>query len=485
MVKQKNSGKTRCEQGEIGDKIGEKNSNCNTDAQRRTTITPETAYGECSERLTAFGGLLALVKFLDLIGFEKAFGEHYVHPNRTPKLGGYRMVMGMLMLLFIGFQRLGHFAYVRTDSMVCGILRVRVLPAVSTFWRYLTSLGIIQSASLLRLSAALRVSVWVLCDYAPRRVTVNIDTTVATVYGAIEGSRKGHNPKHRGKKGLRPVLCFLEETREYLCGTQRRGETIRNKEVARQIRQFRKQLPESVRDVHVRGDGEFIGWESVKACLDEGFVFTFGNKRCDPSFPENGWYRHGDYEYNECSYQPMGWEKPCRFVVMRIRKDQLGDRQLKLLDSENYVYRVFVTNKTGRPHRVIADYDQWADAENLIGEAQREGVLAIPSRRFHAHHAYFQVVMLAYNLWRWMKMLAGHAERQKQQGSEVPAARRITMPDHTLRIARLKMLFVAAKIRSHGNRDEVRYSMHDQRSAGLIDFLNYLGRRRKEVRAAA
>ena len=60
---------------------------------------------------------------------------------------------------------------------------------------------------------------------------------------------------------------------------------------------------------------------------------------------------------------------------------------------------------------MITDYDQRADVENLIGEAQREGVLAIPSRRFQAHHAYFQIVMLAYNLWRWMKMLAGHAER--------------------------------------------------------------------------
>ena len=70
-------------------------------------------------------------------------------------------------------------------------------------------------------------------------------------------------------------------------------------------------------------------------------------------------------------------------------------------------------------------------------------------------------------------------------GAEVPEARRITMPDHTLRIARLKMLFVAAKILSHGNRDEVRYSIHEQRSAGLIDFLDYLDRRRKEVRAAA
>jgi hypothetical protein len=47
------------------------------------------------------------------------------------------------------------------------------------------------------------------------------------------------------------------------------------------------------------------------------------------------------------------------------------------------------------------------------------------------------------------------------------------------------MLFVAAKIRFHGNRDELRYSMHDERAAGLIDFLQYLDdQRRAEGRAA-
>lgn len=448
---------------------------------RKTVITPDTPYAECSERLTAFGGLLALVKFLDLLDFEKAFEGHYVCPKREAKLGDYRMVLGMLTMLFIGFQRLGHLAYVRTDAMVCGVLRVKTLPAVSTFWRYLTSLMIVQSASLLRLGAALRAKVWALCEYAPRRVTVNIDTTVATVYGEIEGARKGHNTKHRGKKGLRPVLCFIEETREYLCGTQRRGETISSEEVARQIRQFRKQLPDCVKEIRVRGDGEFIGWESIKACLDEGFVFTFGNKRCTPPFPEDGWYRHGEYEYNECDYQPMGWEQPFRFVVMRIREDQRGDRQLKLLESENFLYRVFVTNAKGRPHQVIDDYDQRAEVENLIGEAQREGVLAIPSKRFQAHHAFFQIVMLAYNLWRWMKLLAGHAQREAKGAASEDDRRRITMPDHTIRIARLKMLFVSAKILSHGNRDEMRYSMHEQRSAGLMDFLSYLDRRRREA----
>jgi len=155
MVMRKANGKRDRRQGRNG--AGQ------ADERRRTTITPDTPYGECSERLTAFGGLLALVKFLDLLDFEQVFADHYVHPKREPQLGGYRMVLGMLMLLFIGVQRLGHFAYVRTDAMVCGVLRVGVLPAVSTFWRYLTSLGIVPSASLLRLGAALRARVWALC----------------------------------------------------------------------------------------------------------------------------------------------------------------------------------------------------------------------------------------------------------------------------------------------------------------------------------
>lgn len=86
----------------------------------------------------------------------------------------------------------------------------------------------------------------------------------------------------------------------------------------------------------------------------------------------------------------MGWEQPCRLVVMRIRKDQIGNRQLKLLDSEHYVYRLFVTNEQARPHRVIDAYDQRPDVENLIGEAQPEGVLAIPPGGFRPIMPFFR-----------------------------------------------------------------------------------------------
>ena len=197
MVKRKSNGKRAAKQAR---KDGTQDK-----PARIAQITAETSYGECSERLTAFGGLLALVKFLDLMGFEEMFEKHYKAPKRKPALGNYRMLLGILMLLFIGFQRLGQFVYIQTDAMICGIMKVAVLPVVSTFWRYLRSLTIIQSESILRLNGALREKAWEKCGYRPRRVTVNIDTTVSTVYGEIEGARKGHNPKHRGKKALRPV----------------------------------------------------------------------------------------------------------------------------------------------------------------------------------------------------------------------------------------------------------------------------------------
>jgi hypothetical protein len=202
---------------------------------KRPAITANTPYEVCDERLSSYGGLLPLLKMLDLIGFKEAFKERYRGPKRQCELGDEGMLTGFLVLLFVGFQRLGHFEYIRRDPMVCGALKVEKLPAASTFWRYLKSLCIVQSKSLLRLSGTLRQRVWSQLGWAPEMVSVDIDTTTATVYGNVEGGKVGYNTKHRGKKGLRPILLFIAETREYLCGTQRKGSTLEGREAAWQI----------------------------------------------------------------------------------------------------------------------------------------------------------------------------------------------------------------------------------------------------------
>ena len=117
----------------------------NESCRRARKINASTAYETCSEQLSPFGGLLGLVKLLDLFDFRKHFDKAYVAPSRKTKLGDYAMVLGIVMLMFIGFNRIWHFVYIRLETMLCGIFRVSKLPAASTYWRYLNSLGINQS----------------------------------------------------------------------------------------------------------------------------------------------------------------------------------------------------------------------------------------------------------------------------------------------------------------------------------------------------
>lgn len=459
---------------------------------RASKIGPSTAYGYCSERLSPFGGLLGLVKFMDLVGFREIFDGFYRPPTRTPMLGHYEMVYGLIMLLFIGFNRIWHFVYIQLDAMLCSILKVLKLPYVTTFWRYVDSLGINQGQSLLMVMSALRERVWHLCGKGYESIHIDMDTTVETIYGNQQGGRKGHNTQHRGKKGFRPVLCFISETREYFVGKLRRGETMGGDEIAGLIRTFKKYLPGCVREVILRGDGEFISWESVEAAFDEGYGFIFGNKACNPPLDPLGWYKVKKKDviaYNECIYQPVGWGRACRFVAMRIPKESSiegGSVQLVLLEDSNYKYRIFVTNLSKRAHKVIGEYDKRADAENLIGEAKREGLASIPSSKFANNYAYFQIVMLSYNIWRSFKMLATQGLlEEKRQDQESRASTKCSsreIMDNTIRIARLKLLYIAAKITGHSNMNEVKYSQHDSRVSGLFRFMSYLDKLRNQAR---
>jgi len=417
-------------------------------------IRASTRHGYTDEYLSPDGGLLPLVKLWDALKFEDLFKKIYIEPGRQTEYGSLFFIKGLLVLLFIGFCRVNHFAYINGDPLLLGILGVDHLPVVSTFWRYVQSLGQNQGLSLLRISAALRERTWKSLNRIYDHIHIDIDTTVETVYGMIQGARKGHNPQHRGKKGLRPVLAFIAETKEYLAGNFRRGETISGQEVARFILSFKKLIPGCVRQVIIRADAEFYSWAAVKACLRRGYGFIISAKRTHPPFDPAGWYSVGrdkDVQYNDCLFQPIGWEKSCRFVAQRIPKEEKaissGLVQCELFEDDLYKYRIFVTSFAIQPHKVIRRYDGRAGAENLIGEAKREGLAAIPTKKFQSNKAYFQIVMLSYNLWRSM---VGFASKQDQEQKI----------QNTIHVSRLKLLFLAAKIASGGNRVRILYSNH-------------------------
>ena len=449
-------------------------------------INASTGYETCTEQLSPFGGLLVLIKFFDLVNFKEIFHCAYQAPLREPKLGHYWMMTGILMLLFIGFNRIWHFVYIRMDAMLCGFFRVTRLPAASTFWRYVDSLGINQGKSLLKVMEILRERVWQFCDIRFYRIRVNIDSTVATVYGNQQGARKGHNTNHRGKKGLRPILCFIEETREYLTGKLRKGTTVSGKEAAAFITSIKGHLPGCVKQVLLRADGEFLSRESVAAAIAAGFQFIIANKGSKPPFKSGQWYRpykRQAIEFNSCTYQPIGWECVCRFVAMRIPKEQKSSSgepvQCMLFEDDHYTYRIFCTSLLGQAHNVIAEYDKRADVENLVGEAKREGLEMIPSGKFKNNYAFFQIVMLAYNIWRYMKMIAHQSLSKNPSGAAVERSGVLKgIVENTVRIARLKLLIIAAKVVKDGNVDKVKYSVHDARTPAMLHVLKFLDKAR-------
>src|SRR6516162_5942097 len=123
-------------------------------------------------------------------------------------------------------------------------------------------------------------------------------------------------------------------------------------------------------------------------------------------------------------------------------------RAVSVVASAKYIYRVFVTDRKEAIDLLVWFYNQRAGAENLIKEANNDaGLAAHPSARWAANCVHFQLAMLAYNLNCWL-LLFNREEKVRADD----------LQHTTLVTARLRFLFVAAKIWRHAGRVSISYS---------------------------
>ena len=109
-------------------------------------------------------------------------------------------------------------------------------------------------------------------------------------------------------------------------------------------------------------------------------------------------------------------------------------------------------------------YNQRAGAENLIKEANNDaGLAAHPSGRWATNCVHFQLAMLAYNLNCWLLLF----NREETVTPE-------NLKHTTLATARLRFLFVAAKIWRHAGRVGISYSDHYQERGLFQRLMNRL-----------
>jgi hypothetical protein len=398
---------------------------------------------------------------LEKLEFRQLIEQHVTIQRLTTSMPGFRFVLAMILALYVGFSRLNHLQFLAREPMLTGILEVQELPVQSSFWRFLASLHLVVARQLLEVGRQMRQRVWEAAHVGLKEVTLDTDTTVQTVYGHQMGARKGYNPKHRGKKSFQPILTFLAETREYLGGELRKGDRPTGRQIAAHLEGVFAALPATVERLYARADSGFYCREAVEAYEKRGCRFVLAAQKTARLVEElkaarwTGSPRTDADGQCEFRYQPEGWARACRFVALRYQKkakpkEGSEPEQYQLFDTPEYSYRALVTDLDAAIDVVVGFYRQRAGAENLIKEANNEaGLAAHPSARWAMNCVHFQLAMLAYNLNCWLLLFnrEEHAKTEELQHT-------------TLATARLRFLFLAAKIVHHAGAVLVRYSDH-------------------------
>ena len=419
-----------------------------------------TPYDFEAKNLTAYGGLLPVATMLEKLGFQQLVEETLTVKRVTRAMSMYQFVLGMVLSVYVGFSRLHHLRFLEREPMLTGILKVWRLPPQCTFWRFLASLHLGIARQLLEVQRRMRERVWEAAHLQLAAVTLDTDTTVHTLFGNQMGGRKSYNPKNKGKKSYQPILTFLAETREYISGELRNGDRPTGAQIVRHLQSVFAALPPQVKTIYARADSGFYCGEAVEAYQSRDVQFIVSARKPSRLVEElkaADWKRSRTDADGQCEfrYQPEGWGKAYRFIALRYQKkpkpkEADEPEQYQLFDTPEYSYRVFVTSMQDAIDALVWFYNQRAGAENLIKEANNDaGLAAHPSGRWMMNCNHFQLAMLAYNLNCWLMLF------NREEGAKVE-----TLQHTTLATARLRFLFLAAKIWRHAGRVGVSYSDH-------------------------
>src|ERR1044071_8385886 len=78
----------------------------------------------------------------------------------TRAMSMYQFVLAMVLAVYVGFSRLHHLRFLKSEPMLTGILKVLRLPPQCTFWRFLASLHQGIARQLLEVQRRMRERVW-------------------------------------------------------------------------------------------------------------------------------------------------------------------------------------------------------------------------------------------------------------------------------------------------------------------------------------
>jgi hypothetical protein len=392
------------------------------------------------DSLTHFGGIFLLQLFFKRLKLRRHLQRALQFPQRNNQYTIAEEVLALVYPIALGLERIETAHLLKQNGVFQYLTGLPAYPNPTTLRRFLLRMAPLALPKLRRLHERL-LSDMIPKPHAPTEVIFDLDSTVLILYGRQEMARIGYNPKKRGRPSYHPLLCFNGITKDFWHGELRPGDAFTAAGVLNFLEASFGKVPSSVKRVTIRADKGFYDHKTIEYLETQKVFFAIVARLTRPiqsKLSTLSYQAHASgIETAEFYYQPTGWAKEYRFVVIRrpIPEDPL--EQLTLFSMGQYSYQVIVTNLKLTPLNAWKFYNGRAAVELIIKELKGNYPLGkIPTKHFAANEAYFHILLFAYNLINWFKRLCLSKEFQNM----------------TLRTLRSRLLIIPGELIRPDNR---------------------------------
>lgn len=388
-----------------------------------------------AKNLTSYSGLYPLLTF--------AITEAITLVNETVFLKSKSMdnikekhILSCLSLEFIGGEKLKRIELLQKDPLLKNVFGLNVT-SPENISRFLKSFDFESTVKMELVNMKLAKKAIKKANL--RQITIDIDSSVKNVEGNQEGAEKGYNPENKGNKCYNIQFAFCEEIKVFVGGYLRSGDTSTCNGAEELVKSIVSVLGDSVDEITFRFDSGYFSEKIVKTIETlkqkyviraKGYHTLINNLRIQKDSLVWQNYKNGK-EIATIITKPNNWEKECRFIVSRQKKDNLVDTPLDSFDGYDYYF--FVTNQEiWTATDVIWFYEKRGNSENHIKESKYDfSVNSITLNSFWGNQALFQIQMMAYNLLILFKLTKEVITSELRE---------------TAKTFRLKYIFVCGKI---------------------------------------
>lgn len=357
-------------------------------------------------RLTHFGGVYLLHRFLQQLQLRTFLCLRLQLSERNNYFSVTERLFALIYPMILGLNTVELSALLGTNGVFQYLTGLPRIPRPNTLRRFLISRADILLPRLRAAHNILRSRL--LQPYSS--YWLDLDSTVKTLYGNQEGVVKGYNPQHKGKKSYHPLICTEAHFQDCLGGELRYGNASNNQGVMKMLDSVLSIIPRTAKTIRARADAGFYDGDFIAKLSQNNCDFAIVAGRTKPLQWEILRHRYVPVDEiqstTEFKYQPQGWEKPYRFVVLREKLTEKRKQQLQLFTLEKHSYRAMVTNIKLTPSGVFNFYDGRANLERIVRTLKEDYPFAkAPTNDFLANALYTELSLLAYNIIIWFKRL--------------------------------------------------------------------------------